>query len=259
MFIAVPSRDLSLFKNKIGIERCELISDEDIFQVSHQAILKNYESFSPNIMQQVIKAEFWRLVDYEAYLCIDSDSQFVRNFYYTDFVAEDGNPYTIMHQCKEFLQFSVNTGKKKVVEYFYRDSARGKSLFGRLGPDYDFGPTPVVWSAKVWRDLAENFLEPREWTFTDAIHHFPAELRWYGEALLAYRSITLHPIEPLFRVYHTYGQHKYLAKQGENLGKVGRLYFGAVYQSNWDFQMDFEGDKRSQISKLSRWLRKKFE
>ena len=30
----------------------------------------------------------------------------------------------------------------------------------------------------------------------------PSELRWYGESLLAFRSIPLAPIEPLFRVYH---------------------------------------------------------
>ena len=42
------------------------------------------------------------------YLCIDSDSIFIRDFGKTDFLASDGEPYTVLHQNKELFQLTNN-------------------------------------------------------------------------------------------------------------------------------------------------------
>jgi len=113
-----------------------------------------------------------------------------------------------------------------------------KRLFGRQGRLWDFGPVPVVWSGRVWKDLDERYLQPKGMTILDAINLHPAELRWYGEALLAYKSIPLFPIEPIFRCYHYEEQFHMYKIIGENEAAVARNFLGVCMQSNWNKKLD---------------------
>lgn len=256
VFISVPQADRQLFLNQIGSGRCEWLSDEDIFSANPAMSGVDMQQEDPRILQQVIKSEFWRVNESSAYLCMDSDSLFIRPFHTSDFLAADGVPYTVLHQSKEFLQLALNLGKNKIVDHYQKDCALGKSIFSRRGLDYDFGPTPVIWSAHVWNDLANNYLVPRGMSFLDAIKQFPAELRWYGEALLAYQSIPLRPIEPLFRVYHTDWQYFAQRKMGETVETLRENYLGVVMQSNWQYEMDYGEPDKSILSRTARKLRR---
>jgi hypothetical protein len=256
LYISVPAADMQLFKDKIGSERCRWVADEDIIHVNSQLSLEKISDVNGGLAQQIIKSEFWRLQPCAAYLCLDSDSIFIKEFFLKDFIAPDGAPYTTLHQCKDYLQQAVNLGRMQVVRDFNFDSKRGRQIFSRVGPEYDFGPTPVVWSCKVWQDLAANFLEPRGWSLLDAIQHFSAELRWYGEALLAYKSIPLHPIEPLFRVYHTDWQYFSQRRSGETIAKLREQYLGVVIQSNWEYELDHGAPSKSLMSRAARNLRR---
>ena len=129
-------------------------------------------------------------------------------------------------------------------------------LFGRTGRCWDFGPIPVVWSAQVWRDLDEKFLRPRGQDFIDAIQQHPSELRWYGEALLAYCGVPLKPVEPLFRCYHYEEQFYFWRRAGETDEQLAKHYLGAVMQSNWDKNLDLV--KRFRYSKLRKRIRRVF-
>jgi len=133
-----------------------------------------------------------------------------------------------------------------------------KDRFGRIGPDYDFGPTPVIWSRKVWQDLDNQMLAPNGMTLWEAIEQEPSELRWYGESLLKFASITLHPIEPLFRCYHYDWQWHALKAAGETHETLARNFLGAVYQSNWHFELDAGTKTRPLPSRIprrvKRWL-----
>ena len=252
LFISVPAADIALFKNKIGAGRCNWVADEEIIRANPRLSVEAMSRVDGGLAQQVIKSEFWRLQPCAAYLCLDSDSVFIRDFYLADFIAADGIPYTTIHQCKDYLQLAANLGKMQVIRDFNSDSASGRQLFARSGPEYDFGPTPVVWSVRVWQDLVTNFLEPRGWSLLDAIQHFPAELRWYGEALLAYNSIPLHPVEPLFRVYHTDWQYFSQRKTGETIEKLREKYLGVVLQSNWEYELDHGVQQKSLLSRAAR-------
>ncbi|MFA6902689.1 MAG: DUF6492 family protein [Gallionellaceae bacterium] len=256
VFVSVPQADRQLFLNQIGSGRCEWLSDEEIFSANPRMSRVDMQQEDPRILQQVIKSEFWRVNDSQAYLCMDSDSLFIRPFHLSDFLAADGVPYTVLHQSKELLQLALNLGKNKIVDHYRKDCALGKSLFNRSGLDYDFGPTPVIWSAQVWRDLATHYLEPRGMSFLDAIKQFPAELRWYGEALLAYQSIPLYPTEPLFRVYHTDWQYFAQCKTGETIEKLRENYLGVVMQSNWQYEMDYGEPQKSFLSRTARHFRR---
>lgn len=256
VYVSVPARDLPLFKSHLGQTDINWLSDEEIIATQPGGDRGRYALWSGSLSQQVIKSEFWRTQASESYLCIDSDAIFIRDFYRTDFVCEkDNTPYTILNQSKDFLQLAENRRIQKVLTNFQRESQEGKALFQRTGPDYNFSTTPVIWSAKVWKDLAHHYLEPRGMDFWDAIEQFPNEMRWYGEALLAYESIPLRPIEPLFRVYLYDWQYAALRRSGETPEKLPSLFLGLVKQSNWEFEMDF-GDHAKRKSALSRGARR---
>jgi hypothetical protein len=257
--LIVPSGDLELFRSQLPTGACEFVTDEDVVAAHPQAasldLLARYKATPGNKAQQVVKSEAWRLLGCKAYLCTDADTVFLRPFGHADFVAPEGHPYSHVHQSKEYRQLAASRGYVKVEEDFRRESARLKGIFGRTGPDYDFGPTPVPWSAKVWNDLHEQRLAPQGHTLWDAIEQMPSELRWYGESLLAFQSIPLAPIEPLFRVYHHDWHFNALRRLGENEANLPERFIGAVYQSNWQYEMD-EAGARSASSRAVRWAKR---
>ena len=257
--IAIPEADLPVFREIASGHAALLVSDEDIVRSHPQAgerdLLARYRATPGYRLQQVVKADAWRLLGCASYLCMDSDTVFLRDLHLSDFIAPAGHPYTLMHQSRELMQLALNRGHDDMLANFHAESARMKTLFDRVGPDLDFGPTPVLWSARVWHDLHERFLAPRGWTLWDAIDQVPTEIRWYGEALLAYRSIPIDAIEPLFRVYHHEWQYFALRRQGETAQTLAQQFLGAVYQSNWEFELDAPGT-RSAASILGRHLKR---
>jgi len=257
--VIVPSDDLPLFRDGLAGQRHELVSDEDVVRshpkASSKQLLDRYKRTPGYRSQQVIKSDAWRLLGCDSCLCVDSDTVFLRDVGRADFLHPDGHPYTLMHQSRDLLQLAVDRGHPGVAKHFREESQRLKSLFGRIGPDYDFGPQPLLWSSRVWNDLDQRFLEPRGWTLWDAIDHVPTEIRWYGEALLAYQSIPLAPIEPLFRVYHHDWQWLAMRRLGETPEKLADQFLGVVYQSNWEFELDAPGT-RSALSRVSRQFKR---
>jgi hypothetical protein len=257
--VAVPEADLPVFREIAAGHAVQLVSDEDIVRSHPQAterdLLARYRATPGYRLQQVVKADAWRLLGCESWLCMDSDTVFLRDAALSDFVTPAGHPYTLLHQSRELMQLAVNRGHAEVLTHFREESERMKTVFGRVGPDLDFGPTPVLWSARVWADLHARFLAPRGWTLWDAIDQIPTEMRWYGEALLAYRSIPIDAIEPLFRVYHHEWQYFALQRLGETPQTLARQFLGAVYQSNWEFELDAPGT-RSAASVLGRRVKR---
>lgn len=238
VYVSSPTSDKSIFDEHLKKYSFTWISDESITSANprlHQQLLAETKG---SLTQQVIKSEFWRAVSCQSYLCIDSDSVFIKDFYLTDFIAPDGHPYTVIQQSKEFLQHAINVGEKEISDNFLSESQMLKKEFNRCGPDYDFGPSPYLWSAKVWAALDEHFLKPKNKTLLDLVFHCPPENRWYGETLLATRAIPLHPIENLFKVYHYEWQKVESKRLKETPDQLKRLYLGIISQSNWDRSLD---------------------
>jgi len=250
-YLSVPSQDLPVFREKCAGLKLELIADEDIVATNPSLERQCLERLAGGVAQQVVKSEFWRLGIAGAYVCVDSDCYFIRNFNTSDFISQDGVPYTVMHEAKELLHFAELSGKRQIARNWQRDCEDMKKIFGRTGRSWDFGPVPVVWSAVVWSDLGDRWLKPRNMTIVDAILAHAGELRWYGEALLAFKSIPLLPVEPLFRCYHYEEQFYFWKERGETEKKVAVNYLGVCMQSNWNKDLDMV--KRF---KFSSWRRR---
>lgn len=250
--ISIPRSDRKLFENHLGLGRCIFIDDEEIATAHPNCSWKKLILLSSGLYQQIIKAEFWRLKIAANYLCIDSDSYFISNFGYRHFLHPDGNPYTVIHQNRELLQMAENFGITKIPADFSAECRRFTEIFQRSVPDYYFMPSPFLWSAKVWQSLADNYLGPRNLSLCDAIKDGLPESRWYGEALLAYQAIPLYPVEPYFRVYHYDWQYFALRRQGETEEKLRKNYLGVIYQSNWNWELDYGPPQKGLASRILR-------
>ena len=71
----------------------------------------------------------------ENYVCLDSDCVFIKPFSRSDFLAADGNPYTVIYQNKEFFQIAADRNYLKVAANLRREGEDVKGLFGRVGPN----------------------------------------------------------------------------------------------------------------------------
>ena len=239
-YLSAPEKDLDIFHQHIDFKSLqssyngiiELITDEAIVLSNPKSKLASYYSTKGYIGQQIVKAEAWRYLNCSAYLALDSDCFFTKPFHLSNFIHENGTPYTIMHDGHELLDLSESQGYTKVKEFYLKDSLRVKNEFGRTGEDYDFGPAPLIWSSQVWQALESHLTQKNE-TIWEAFNRLPFEIRWYGETLLKYLSIPLYQIDPLFKCHHYEWQYQYYRDHPESI-KNTEHFIGEVIQSYWD-------------------------
>jgi len=231
-YISVPRADLDMFVNRIGSEGVNWILDEDVVGTNLAIDMNAYLALPGHISQQIVKAEFWRVNSCDNCVCIDSDSRFIRDFYTRDFLAADGNPYTILHEGKPFMAFCKAAGIRETERYFESMSNEMRKYFGRQGPSYSYNPFPVIWSNKVWQSLLAKLSEEGINIMEGIVAH-PYESSWYGEALFKYKVIPLLPKEPVFKAYLYLEEYEHDRRLGIDEKMLAEFYLGVVYQSNW--------------------------
>ena len=231
--VSVPSTEAALFAEHLREFNVVLHADEDIVHTIPGVSASQIQSLSGSTSQQIVKSSFWRMGISSSYLCVDSDSFFIRPFCIGDFLAPDGTPYTVIDEAHDLLEEALRRGKQRILDAFDQEASTIQGMFGRTGKAYSFGPFPLVWHRAVWESLDDNFLKPRGMNFAAAIASAPVESRWYGEALLAYKAIPLVPTQALFKVYHYAWQRDQDHRRGLTTSDLARLYCGAIYQSAW--------------------------
>jgi len=256
-YLSCPSVDLALFRDIVGSDSVTFLADEEIVAENSTIDHKAFGALPGVISQQIVKSEFWRLGISENYFCLDSDSYFIRDCIKEDLLTPSGIPYTVMNESLELRLFGELHRHAKIARNIDDDCKTIMDIFGRTGRHYDFGPLPVVWSKHVWSDLAEKFLEPQSMNFLDAMVLFPSEMRWYGEALLRYRSIELWPVETLFRCYHYEDQYRIARKSGESDEALSQLYLGVCVQSNWDRDLAYGDYHKNVLSRTVRAIKRR--
>ena len=230
-YISFPKEDEQLFKNNIDNEYVKFVFDEDIIDVPFQ----NWHT------QQIVKSSFWKLGLCENYVMIDSDSYFIKDFYVSDFMYDDTTPYTVMHEQRDLFEWSSKYNHligHNPKNGFMEDRDKIMKIFNRNGRYFDFGPSPTIWSSKVWESL-EIVLKNSNKTFIDLIANTPSEFSWYGEFLLKHRVIDIVPIGPLFKVFHYKPQYEYYKKLGYTEVDFSENYLGIVIQSNFSTSLKY--------------------
>lgn len=255
LYISVPAADMNLFREKLDGFTYTLLNDEDILQSNPRHSAQLLETLPGGLMQQVVKSEFWRLGLCKNYLMLDSDAYFIRNFSIQDFMYDCETPFTVLHEGKDLLEFAARKGMKKIKPSFNSQLDVAEKYFGRPRKVFNFGPIPTICSSAVWHAMAEQFLEPRNQSFSDIIQIFSSEMFWYGETVLKYAPIRLIPIEPLFKVFHYVEQYEESLMLGETESMLAETFLGVIKQSNWDKSLDFIPRKRRTWKTL--WLEKR--
>ena len=255
-YISTPKSDKGLLEEVLGQDGYIWVADEEIVAANPMADFAQYQVMSGGLSQQIIKSEFWRLGFAENYLCLDSDSLFIRKFYKSDFMSGDGTPYTVLHQNKELFQLAANRGEEKIERDLRGEAERVKALFDRQGPNFYCAPSPFIWSAKVWQSLEREYLNPKGISMWALISPQLPETLIYGEALLKYRAIPLIAIEPLFRTYHYDWQYFLMRRLGETKTNVAQNYLGIIYQSAWESELTLGQPQKSLLSRLLKRLKR---
>lgn len=253
LFIIVPNEDLLAFKNKIGSDSINYLTDSDILDLTMTHTKSTKFDLPPVIMQQVVKTEFWRLGIAENFLIIDSDSYFIKEFTLKDFMFNQKTPYTIMNEGRHQLDWAARVGNERFIRDYHDLRKRALNLFGRKGPHFDFAPTPMICSSRVWRAMYEKVAKPAGESFYDQIVQFPCETQWYGEFLLYDQTIPIIPREPLFKVWGFEDQWKEGISLGETDKVLSENYLGVIDQSYWSKSLD--AYSKSQKRKI-KWKRR---
>lgn len=261
-WMAVPYQDLAEFQKNMSNCGIQWICQEEIFEQSPSSQVAKYANFPGGFIQQLIKAEVWRMGIGANLLVLDSDCQFLRRFQMKDFFDTDGTPYTVTFEGGELFDFADQFKLLRVKSDWLNTMKRIRTFFGNTeNPMYTHGAAPFLWSSSVWADLAARILEPAGITLIDLLQELRSEFIIYGEALRVLRTIPIRPHNEFFKCYHYEQQlwHDQLNQVTEH--ELRKEYLGVVYQSNWQYWLDHEiGDSiPSQISKRTRrsirWLR----
>ena len=240
VYVSVPVSDFQKSQALLEKASVSLFSDEEILG-------KNLPD--SQITQQIVKLSFWKAVPEEVILMLDSDSYFIKDFYERTFVDSSGVPYTVMHQQKDYFQFTARICaiNKVNTAYAKRGFIRNRRAIRRaIGATidahtvlHDFGPSPYIWSRKVLESFQDEFLVPKKMTLNDCMSISPSELSWYGEWLLHRKPIEIIPIEPLFKVFHVRQQYEESLRLQETELSLKENFYGIVLQSNWNAPLRF--------------------
>ncbi len=224
VYLSVNDADYDFFNAKI---------DATIF------LLKDSDIISCNIKdpwryQQVIKSSVHKLNICKNYLCLDSDSEFITDFHIKDFIYKEDVPYTIIHDPKCFLETMerINIDTEKI---FFKEAINCTRDFLNINDTervWDFGPSPLLWSTKVWKAI-EDYLAKDNLTLENYIMDvYPSESIIYGEFLRTNKTIEIIPVGPYFKVYHYKKQYK-MEKKYHKIDTLKKIYLGVIFQSNW--------------------------
>jgi hypothetical protein len=248
-YVSVPAGELEMFKASIGEFSCHLLTDEEILARSIEANGPPPEHYPRLVMQQIVKMEFWRLGLCENYFWVDSDSYFIRPFQTSDFFSDEGHPYTVMYEEGELFDFARKHNKEKVISDYARTAAEFKEMFDRQGPDYLFGPSPLLWSTEVMQGLHQDFLSRQGVSVYEFFRNHPCEINLYAEYLLSSLKVPFVPRAPFFKVFHypeQFFESQYLGEWDRSLAEN---YMGIVIQSNWA-KPDLKKKKKTLIDRV---------
>lgn len=229
LHVLVPARDVTEFATlesahiRIHAEE-DLLGDHLVTQGAH-GLSVGY------INQEIVKLAFWETGLAENYFCVDSDAVFIRPFTSSDFMRDETTPYSVLVQDKEL----------EVEPRYYRDHWRGRERSIRLIMDQIGLEDPIVrtchghqvFSTRVLRSFVTDFLDPRGWSYADALALAPYEFSWYNMWLQKSQVIPIHAIEPLVKVFHNEDQHVASLLLGESIEDFARAYVAIVVNSNF--------------------------
>ena len=240
VFVSVNPSDYPVFSKRYRgrFPSMTLVSDSDYYKCEIPLDGWRY--------QQVIKANFWRTRFSRFYVSIDSDQQFIKPFVSATFMYDENTPYTVMHQSKDMLEFMALDGHDLDGVFFKNAQSVLRCFFGNeTYPEWDWGPSPFIWSSEVWEHLHMNYLMDAHVSFEEFLVKLEStgknfsEYQAYGEYLWAMRKLfhEVVPIQPIGKSYHFISQFIREFQNGVRLSHLKQNYCMIGLQSKWISQL----------------------
>lgn len=233
LILVVPPEDLSQFAGLAG-GRVSVISEEPLAHYfTHVPVAGLRVGY---VNQEIVKLAFWELGLAENYLCVDSEVEFIRPFSETDFMYSTNVPFSILTQD---LELDVDP------TYFEQYGRRRHESLEHIAREIGWDPRVIltchgqtVFSAAVLRSWKSDFLEPRGWSYLNALECEPYEFTWYNLWLQKSGVIPVHPREPWIKEFHHEGQHIGYLARGLTHADLARGYLGVLVHSNFDREFE---------------------
>jgi hypothetical protein len=228
LYLVVPQKDINTFDRFLN-QNVKILSEE-LFK--DKLTLTPVCDINPGyINQEIIKISFWELDLCENYFCLDSDCEFIRDFYISDFMFDDDTPYTILIEDNEL---------KVEPEYYNSFWVPREEKIRLIQNEIGFIDKRMltchgnaVLSAKVLNSFKSDFLIARNKTYIDILEIAPYEFSWYNIWLQKKEIIPIKVREPLFKVFHHENHLIDYIRRGTSLNDIARGYIGITINSNW--------------------------
>ena len=235
LVVSVNDEDYDFFKRRIK-GNFILIKDSDITKTN---IADKWR------YQQIIKMQFFKLNFSKNYVCIDSDSIFIRDFYISDFIQNE-TPFLIKHKSSNFVSELAEFGFDTDELFFIKSLKATKKIFNNKDSDiFDYGPSPYIWNCSIWESFFNEYLKDTniESFFKELDKlYMPSENTIYGEYLIHLKNTNYIARNELFKVYHFKEQLNKEANKNIDFlsNKYKDDYLGIIIQSNFNFRNIFK-------------------
>ncbi len=193
------------------------------------------------INQEIAKLAFFESKYAKHYLCIDSDTIFIRDFRKSDFFYDNKTPYIVLAEDKDLhiapYYKDFGTIRRKQIEriftYIGLDTSKIRTCHGMQ-----------ILSSEVLKDFKEHFMIPNQLSYADLILYSPFEFSWYNAWFIKSKLINEAISEPLFKIYHTKEQFVLDKLAGQTIDAIKSQYIGVIFNSNWASGKEFERLKK---------------
>jgi len=249
LFCIVPEQDQHLFAP---------LASDTVTMLTEESFLKYFTSEAVHdirpgyINQEIVKLAFWELGLADNYFCVDSEAVFIRDFGFSDFIAPDGFPYSVLVEDRELIV---------EPEYFER-YWRSREVNHRAIAETLSWQDPIIrtchghqtFSSIVLQDFKNQFLSPRGWSYLDALKVAPYEFTWYNLWLQKSEAIPIHQREPFVKVFHHERQHLEYIVRGVDTEDIARAYLAVLVNSNFSRNLGPVDPTSSKPEILARYL-----
>jgi hypothetical protein len=228
MFLSVPEYELPMFE-RFRKTNIEIISDES-YAGQYLASSTGHGFSLGYVNQEICKLCFWEADFAENYLCVDSDAAFIRDFYVSDFMADERTPYTVLVMDKDLC-----------VEHYYQDFWNHRQRYiQKIYDEVDLKDRRLRTchgmqnlNSRILQSLKEDFMSKKSFDYKDLIEISPFEFTWYNAWFQKCGLIKEVAVEPFFKTFHTQIEYTFSRLKRIGITDLARSYVGIIMNSNW--------------------------
>lgn len=231
LFIVLPEEDKKVLQKLISDTDVSIIYYLDEGEFSEHLVKEPIHNLSAGyINQEIIKLAFHEKKLCENYFCLDSDSFFIRDFYISDFMFNETEPYSVLFEDKEL----------QIDPFYYKKYWKNKYDYMKVIMEELEMPEKKwlnchgfqTFSVKVLETFKKEFMEKKQYDYKKLMDLAPFEFSWYNYYLQKSKVIPIHFCNEIFHYMHIPSQHIWALISKSTIEDFSRAYVGLIINSN---------------------------